>query len=184
MDLTICVATYGHPYWIDLAHERAIPSAQAQGCDVIHVHGKTLAEARNQAAEQAATPLLCFLDADDELADGYAETMVEGSADMRAPRLLQLLPDGSSQMVDVASRDIEKLNPCCIGTTVRRSMFLEAGGFPDFRAYEDWALFLRMSRRGATLEHVPATYIQHVRVNSRNVVTNPRKLMDEIRAWA
>lgn len=186
MDLTICVATFGEARWIELAHGRAMPSARAQGCPVVYVHGDSLHEARNQAAKQASTPLVCWLDADDELAPGYAEAMCAGNADMRAPALLECHPDGRTVAVDVESRDIEKLNPCAIGTAVRRTMFLEAGGFAGWPAWEDWATFLRMHRRGATLEHIGgAVYLQHVRPGSRNrTVKHPRDLHAAIRAWA
>lgn len=185
MDLTICVATFGEARWVELAHDRAMPSARAQGCPVVYVHGDTLHQARNEAARQATTPMVCWLDADDELAPGYAEAMCAGTADMRAPALLECHPDGRTVAVDVESRDIERLNPCCVGTVVRRSMALESP-WPGWPAWEDWAFYLRLHRRGAILEHIGnAVYLQHVRKNSRNrTVQRPRDLHAAIRAWA
>lgn len=184
MDLTICVATFGDREWVELAHERAIPSAQEQDCPVVYVHGDSLALARTEAMAQASTEFVCWLDADDELAPGYAEAIMAGTADMRAPALVEQFPNGNRVRVDVEGRDFERLNPCCIGTAVRRSLLTFP--WPEFRAWEDWAFFLRLYRRGASLEHIEgATYVQHVRPLSRNrSLTQARRLHEEIRAWA
>ena len=64
------------------------------------------------------------------------------------------------------------------------------GGFPGlFPRWEDWAIFLRAFRRGATIEHVPeAEYLQHWRADSmvRTVadVCDPKQLHADIREWA
>ena len=77
MDVTICVATFGDPTWQTLARTRAVPSAEAQGVPVVHVHGRTLHAARNAAVEQAQTEWVIHLDADDELTAGYVQRAVD-----------------------------------------------------------------------------------------------------------
>ena len=186
MDVTVCVATFGHRDWIDLAHGRAVPSAYAQDVPVVYRHEDTLVDARNAAVRAADTEFVIVLDADDELEAGYVRAMMAGTADIRAPRLVEVHEDGTRCEVPLAHRDIEKLNPLPISSMARRDQILAAGGFAPWPAWEDWALWLRMVRRGATFEHLPAaTLLAHVRDDSRNrTVTDPRRLMAEIKASA
>ncbi len=185
--VSIIVATFGAPHWAALAHQKAIPSALDQGCQVIIEHGPTLADARNHAAGQATGDWLVFLDADDELEPGYAASVLQGSGDLRVSPLVEI-DDGTRRPIRLERRHIEVTNPCHVGTAVRRRMFDACGGFPDLEAWEDWALFLRAWRRGATIEHLPAdraAYIAHVREGSMNRRQFDREaLHDRIRAWA
>lgn len=177
--MTVIVATYGTSDWRDLGADTAAAH------DAVHVHGRNLAHARNTAAEHCSSEWLIFLDADDDLAPGYVAGMAAASGDLRAPRLELHYPD-KVVVPDLTGRDIERTNPCCIGTAIRRSLFLSCGGFPDLPGWEDWALFLRATRRGATITHVPgAVYRQRVRPRSRNqTVPDAARLYNEIRAWA
>ena len=61
MGVTVIVATFGSSVWQQLALERAIPSAMAQGCEVIVTHERTLAEARNRGVELASGEWLVHL---------------------------------------------------------------------------------------------------------------------------
>lgn len=179
MDVTIIVATYGSNDWRDMG------AATADLFDAVHVHGRGLAHARNTAAEAATSEWLIFLDADDALAPGYVDAMAAADGDLRAPTLELYYPD-RVVTPDLTARNIERTNPCCIGTAIRRSLFLSCGGFPALPGWEDWALFLRAYRRGATITHVPAAvYRQVVRPRSRNqTVPDAARLYQEIRAWA
>ena len=178
MDVTVCVCTFGDPSWIELAVRHALPSVTASKVKV--VHGATLAQARNEAAFFADSEWLIYLDADDRLGEGYIEAMAEASGDLRAPRLF--IGDVEMPLVD---RDIEQQNPCCVGTAIRRELLLDCGGWPEFRAWEDWALFLRAVRRGAVIEHTQAVYLAAPSPYGRNsTVTDPSGLHREIRAWA
>ena len=182
MDVTVCIATFGDPAWSDLAIRTALPSAlwQAESPPVVMVHGETLAAARNAAAAQAETEWLIFLDADDQLAPGYIAAMSAASGDLRVPRL-----DLGGIEVDLTGRDIEHTNPCPVGTAIRKAMLADCGGWPEFKAWEDWALFLRASRRGAVIEHTQALYLAASNPDGRNsTVFSPRSLHKEIRAWA
>lgn len=186
MDVTVCVATFGSRHWIDLAHDRAIPSAYAQDVPVVYRHEDDLAGARNTAIRAADTEWVIVLDADDELEPGYVAAMLAGTADIRAPRLVALTPDGTRTGVPLAHRNIEQINPVPVSAMARRADILDAGGFQPWPAWEDWALWLRMVRRGATVEHIAgATLLAHVSPGSRNrLVDNPRQLHARIRASA
>ena len=192
MDITICVATCGEDWWEELAQTRAIPSAKAQGVPVVSTHYKRkgLAAARNGAIRKVKTEWLMFLDADDELAPGYVEAIASASGDLRVGSLIEVRPDGSRTRIRLERRHIERMNPCHTGTAIRADMMADVGGFPGlFPRWEDWAIFLRAFRRGATIEHVPeAEYLQHWRADSmvRTVadVCDPKQLHADIREWA
>lgn len=188
MDVTVIIATYGAGKWRRLAHERALPSALAQGCPVIIQHDPDaqLHEVRNRAAAQATSEWLVFLDADDELAPGYVEALGAASGDLRAPAVSWVTEHHATDPVTLADRDIERLNPCVIGTAIRRDLFTQVGGFADWPAWEDYALFLKAHRAGASLTHVPdAVYRVWMRPGSRNqTVEHPRRLLAQIQAAA
>lgn len=179
MDVTVVVATYGSDDW----HDRGAATAAAH--DAVHIHGPDLATARNQGAAHATSEWLVFLDADDELSDGYLDALSNADGDLRAPQLHLVYPD-RVVIPDLTSRNIERTNPCCIGTGIRRDLLLACGGFPDFPGWEDWALFLRATRRGATITHVPhAIYRALMQPGSRNqTVPDAAALYRSIRAWA
>lgn len=178
LDVTVIVATFGSEQWAQTGQ------ATAAAHDAVHVHGPDLARARNQAAAAATSEWLVYLDADDMLAPGYLTALDCGDGDLRAPRLELHYPD-RVDTPDLAGRDIEWENPCCIGTAIRRDLLLDCGGFPHFPAWEDWALFLRAVRRGATIQHTTATYRATVRPGSRNQsVVDAARLYRDIRAWA
>lgn len=183
MDVTIVVGTFGHRRWIDLAHERAIPSAVRQGVPVVFRHEDTLADARNEALRAAHTEWVVVLDADDEMDDGYVQALAAGTSDIRVPSLVEVYPDGRQVDVPLAGRDIEHANPIPVSAMARRADMLAAGGFKPWPAWEDWALWLTMVRRGATYEHIPwARLFAHVSAGSRNrSVKDPARLHAAIR---
>src|SRR5436190_22016125 len=92
VSVTVVIGTFGSEAWCELARVRAIPSAEAQGVEVVHIHGATLAAARNAGLELVESEWVVHLDADDELAPGYVEAMLAGSADVRSPMLRQIWP--------------------------------------------------------------------------------------------
>ncbi len=179
MDATIIIGVFGDiRYWLDIARANALPSARKQGCRVILSAGNTLAEARNSAVRGVETEWLIFLDADDELSDGYVESLLAGEGDLRAPAVKW--DDAEPVLLD--DRDIEQMNPCVIGTAIRTKLFMELGGFQEFSAWEDYALFLKAYRRGATITHNPAAvYVVHSHKDSRNnTVQDPGTLFNSI----
>lgn len=185
-DVSIIVATFGAG-WAGVGFERAIPSAMDQGCQVVIEHGPSLADVRNHAALSATGEWLVFLDADDWLNEGYADSILDGSADLRVSPLVEHY-NSLQRRVRLQRRHIEVLNPCHVGTAIRREMFLDLGGFPVFPAWEDWALFLHAYRGGATIEHFPSdrpAYNALVREGSMNRSAFDREALHaEISAWA
>ncbi len=177
MDVTVIVGTYGDDHWRDLG------AATAAAHEAIHVHGDTLAGARNTGAQAATTEWLVFLDADDSLSPGYCDAILAADGDLRAPALHLIYPD-KVVVPDLAGRDMNRMNACPIGTGIRRQLLLECGGFWEEPAFEDYSLFRRAWLIGAVISHVPdAVYQAHVRAGSRNnSVDDPAALVKSIKA--
>lgn len=178
MDVTVVVATFGDTAWKDLAAQRAVPSARAEGIPVLAVHADTLHDARNCGLGRVDSEWVCFLDADDELEPGYFAAMAAGEADVRAPSV-RYLRDGrhaAPRMPQVAGHHhictadcLQYGNWLVIGSLVRADMARQVGGFADFPWSEDWDLWVKCWHAGATFEQVPtAVYRAHVRADSRN----------------
>lgn len=178
--ISVIIGTYGDiGHWSELAR-RAVRSAQAQTFEpegIYYNHGLSLHEARNEAAERAAGEWLCFLDADDELHPDYLRHMTVAieSSSMGWDLLLQPatlgVVNGREDPVScvIPKKPLLDGNYMVIGTVVRRSSFLYAGGFRDFPCYEDWDLWIRMALNGARHVAVPlAVYRVHVSQGSRN----------------
>lgn len=166
-----------------------------------HLEEATLAEARNQLAGEARGDWLCFLDGDDELGHGYLRAMrtrlkdhedgqLEGwgpgflrrsGLSLLSPALQYVEKHGRVLPAALPNRQapIHDLNHCVIGTLVPRDLFLEVGGFRELAALEDWELWLRCIRAGATIVDVPdAVYRAHMRDGSRNL---DQSLYEQIR---
>lgn len=177
MTVSIIIGTYGSSEWIQLAQERAIPSAEAQGVEVVHAHAETLSEARNQGVLQTSGNWLIFLDADDELAPGYVEAILRGSADLRSPAIQYIYPDRIEEPKLLAPKNLRRGNYLPIGTAIHREMFWKAGGFLEYPAWEDWDLVVRCFLRGATIEQLPeAVYRAYWSPNGRNNLTQQQAL--------
>jgi glycosyltransferase involved in cell wall biosynthesis len=178
VDVTVCIGTYGGTEWVELA-QRAIASARAEGVPVIHVHGETLASARNGALQDVATEWVVVLDADDELEPGYFNALEAGSADVRAPAV-RYVSEAGTQREPYVPRVAGHRHACTadclpsgnwlvIGSAMRTAGARDVGGFHEWPVYEDWDLFLRLHRAGSTFEALPdAVYRAHVRPGSRN----------------
>lgn len=178
MDVTVAIATFGDDSWIDLALSRARPSVE--DVPVVMTHGASLHEARNEALALVESEWVVFLDADDEIEPGYFRAMETGTADLRAPAVRYVRPgrEFAPQVPRVAGHRHECDAQCVasgagnwlvIGTAARTEQVLAAGGFRDWPVFEDYDLWLRMVRAGATVEAIPeAVYRAHVRPESRN----------------
>jgi glycosyltransferase involved in cell wall biosynthesis len=176
--ISCIVATYGRQIWPNMAAERAIPSTLGQGfLEVIDSHQPdgTLAQARNMGASMATGEWLLFLDADDELAQGFGEEMILATTHTK-PRPALFTP--AVQYVRGKQRpkptiwprmDFKVGNWCVIGTLIERKLFHELGGFREYGLYEDYALWAMASVAGAEVFEVPeAIYIAHFQTRSRN----------------
>lgn len=185
MNVSILIGTFGSDDWRDLAYSYAYPTAAREPAEEVlidHEPDGTIASARNRIAVRAVGDWLCFLDADDELCPGYLaamETADDISSYLRDPLLLA--PALCEAFVDMRPKipnrgGWPKVNECCIGTLIPRSLFLEIGGFREttddgtpLTLYEDFDLFLRACDAGARIVHVPdATYCAQTRSGGRN----------------
>lgn len=179
MDVTIVIASHGEQTWLNLGTQRAARCAFQLGVPVIYVHGLTLHGARNAGLAQVETEHVVFLDADDELAPGYIDAMATGSADIRAPAVSYITPNGRARAPYVprvaghthacTGECLAQGNFIVIGACVRTRVLSDVGGFEAWPMYEDWAIFARCWVAGATVETIPeAVYRAHVRPDSRN----------------
>lgn len=189
--VSVLICTFGADSWRKLAVTRALPSAQRQGAvEVVAYHSPdgTLAQCRNAAGAAATGELLCFLDADDELAPGYVSAMRDAATESGTEALyypaVQYCRHGYWDEPALLGNGLPliDLNRAVIGSLVPRDLFLKLGGFGEEPIYEDWALWLRCS------EHVPlvpveaAVYRVNVKRRTRN--ENPklgREWYDRIR---
>lgn len=175
MKITVVIATHGDSRWEELAWSRAYPSTVGQGAHqvlVMHMPEGTLALARTAAATQATGDWLCFLDADDELEDGYLSAMQDEAQgwSLLAPAVRYVWPNGSMGEAEIPSKGRwPDLNECVIGTLLERDMFLTVGGFRELPSLEDYDLWLRCAKVGARIVHVPeAVYRAYRHAGSRN----------------
>ena len=196
MDLTVCVATYGDPSWIDLAETRAIPSALQTGAAVAHYHHiDSLHAARTQLLNAVATPWVCFLDADDELEPGYVARMAEAPTDIRVPAVRYVvdteqrttgahIPRVAGHRHDCTGACLPLGNWIVIGAVVRTEL-AQTVGWREWACYEDWDFWLRCWQAGATVARVPmAVYRAHVRADSRNRAGTPEQRLETHRLIA
>jgi cellulose synthase/poly-beta-1,6-N-acetylglucosamine synthase-like glycosyltransferase len=172
-----------------------VPSAEALGVPVIHTHGGTLRDSRNGALALVNTEWVIFLDADDELEEGYIEAMAAGTADVRVPAVRYVAAAATStraRMPMVAGHRHACTGDCLafgnwivIGAAVRTDLVRKVGGWRDFPWSEDYDLWARCWLAGATFEPVPtAVYRAYVRRDSRNRAPDPGAKLAAHRAIA
>lgn len=189
MEATIVIGVFGDDYWMDLATKVALPSIHAQTVRPhaisISYHETSLSEARNFGAERAETEWLCFVDADDALDSRYIEHMLAAEGDIRRPSTIGFYEDGTedSEPVLIPRANLKERNYIVIGSFVRREQFLKVGGFRNLPVLEDWDLWIRCVRDGATVTDVPeAIYRVGVHPDSRNQNTQlHHKVYNDIR---
>ncbi len=165
MKISVCVATYGDQSWMNLAATRAFPSALAQGAHEVigeHYPDGTVASSRNALVEQATGTHIVVLDADDELAPGYIAAMeaaIERDPDpltLFTPAVQIVRGGRNAAPTFFKVVPLRQANWLVIGTLVHRDLFWEVGGFDNHKhGYEDWALWSKCSRAGATVVKVP-----------------------------
>ena len=169
----IAIGTYGDTkVWNPLA-DRAVMSVHKQTyeCAYEHVHGDSLADARNRAADRLIArgcDWLVFLDADDELHYRFTYHM-----HMRARELVGVYPvyrPSTQCVVDgvaeppylLPEKPILQQNFMPIGCMHRVSMFTTIGGFDEWPVLEDWAYWIKAAIVGATfLGATGAVYRAH-----------------------
>lgn len=183
LDLTVICGTCGDQSWIDLANQRAIPSGHRLNVPVVHAHGENVADGRNQALAQVETEWVVCCDADDELELGFDRGAAQGSADVRGPRVRccregrsiaggLFMPRCAGHRHDCSRECLPYGNWLVVGSVARTELLQKVGGWESWvDIYEDWHLWLKCYREGASFEAIPhAIYRQHLRQNSRNHV--------------
>lgn len=200
-NIAVCVGTFGdRSQWEPLVHQRALASVDRQTmqpCRFAHHHANSLHDARNSAARGSERHLvadaewLCFLDADDELDDGYIAAMHTAARDLEGDWLLQpatlgVHPDGREEPPAlIPPKHLLDGNYLVISTLIRRNQFDRLGGFADWPIYEDWDLWLRAWLDGAQTMPVPDAVLRiHVNPNGRNMASRAlqTKVYNEIRS--
>lgn len=182
MEVTTIVTTWGSQSWAKLGEATAV----LHQAHFYHLGSDRFSagEVRNRAVDNFDPKgWICFLDADDELAPGYFDTMPDVPvADLIVPAL-QIIRGGIAERPKLLNRrNIMKSNPCPIGTVIHRSTFDAVGRFWDERAWEDWSLFRRVVLAGGRLHfHEPAIYRAHLSPTGRNsTVADPSGLHADI----
>lgn len=171
----IVIGTYGSEEW----HHKGAQLGRKlrdEGEHCVHVHGDTLAEARNVGALWLASDLVVFLDADDDLAPGYTYAM--SHAEVPPHCILQPATRGRvGGILDdfpllIPRTDLYRRNYLVIGSAVNRLDFIAVGGFRDLPVLEDWDCWIRLVIGGAVVRQVPeAVYIVNVSPHGRNTQT-------------
>jgi peptidoglycan/xylan/chitin deacetylase (PgdA/CDA1 family)/SAM-dependent methyltransferase len=125
--------------------------------------------ARNNGLLHARAERVLFLDADDWLAPDYFEQMLAAvaenpEADVIYCGYIRVSDDGWEHPMafswNVASAPFETFgNHCAVAVhsvLLRREVIIRAGGFdPNLKTSEDWDLWLRIARTGASFVPVP-----------------------------
>jgi cellulose synthase/poly-beta-1,6-N-acetylglucosamine synthase-like glycosyltransferase len=175
MSITVVIASFGDDIWREYA-KRAIASAKSQA-PVIHVHGESLAGARNDALEQVETEFVVHLDADDVLLPGYVNAMLRATADVRVPMVRNMHNNYRRPYMLTVHGHQHQCGPGCllqgnyivVGAAARTELVRSVGGWWDEPIYEDWSMWLRCQQAGASFEYVTrAVYGFHKRPDSRN----------------
>lgn len=174
----VVIGTFGSDEWDDRGAQLA-RRIRVDGTNCVHCHADTLAEARNYGALMLTSHFVVFLDADDDLALGYAEAMSDAVTEDLNHVILQPATRGRVDgILDdfpllIPHADLYRRNYLVIGSAVNRWDFLAANGFRDLPVLEDWDLFCRLVINGATVKSVPeAVYIVNVHMGSRNSNTD------------
>ena len=165
----IIIPTFGDISWKQTAEKRAIPSAFRQngGTIVTPSHADTLSAARNDPGLASEADYLVFLDADDQLEDGYVEsaalTIAATDADVVVPYVQKVESDGTAtqppKLLDPQSWAHGAL--CVVGSPIRTELFKRLGGFREMPMYEDWDLFWTCHQRGALFVESPNTIYRY-----------------------
>jgi GT2 family glycosyltransferase len=176
--ISVVIATYGEWHWAELARTRAMGSVEDYDAILTkHYPDGTRASSLNDTASRSECDWLLFLDADDELAPGYIAAMRKAieqnrkDADLLFTPATQWIRKGTPAPPGFQTEvPLERGNWLVIGTLIQRDLFWEIGGFHEHpHGLEDWNLWARAVRAGATIVKVPdAVYIAHVNPQSKH----------------
>jgi Glycosyl transferase family 2 len=170
MDITVCVSTIP-PRAGQLT--RALASVVAQTlqphCIVVEYdHGREgAASVKNRALAKVDTPLVAFLDDDDEFLPHHLKALRDCMVDEHAHLVysVPVVPQAPAYTRDPAHHYWVPFDPAplrresFIQTTVlvRTSVIRDGGGFwkPEGSPYDDWGMALGVLSVGGTIVHLP-----------------------------
>ena len=136
------------------------------------------AAARNEALRHAVAPLVAYLDCDDEYRPEYldqvarvadrGDVLVFGYDLVRDDETGHGLPAGSWDSTLHQDALFTRNVATPLGIAHRRDLFARVGGFDEsIRFEEDWDLWKRFARAGATFSYVPfKSGVYHIREGS------------------
>lgn len=206
MSISVIVATYGDSSWIDIANDRAYPSLIGQGAaSVIFNHDDegNVASSRNAAAASASGEWILTVDADDQLAPGFIGAMERaleqegtGGGRLLLTPAVSIVRPGRTPSPPTFFKEVplRDANWLVVGTLIHKDLFWEVGGFDDYpHGLEDWALWSKCVRVGATVVKVPgAVYRYWANPNSmhrqgfrdkKTHAANHARVAAELDAW-
>ena len=179
--ISVEIPSYGDAEWLHLSRDRAYPSVLIQDkCEVVmhHEQDGTRASSLNNGANRTTGEWIVFLDADDEFAPGYVGAMrraleqntSDGTRVLFTPAVQQIRRGRPRKPFFFPECDFTTGNWIVIGTMINRAFFTELGGFRDHpHGLEDWNMWARAVRAGATVRKVPdAVYRAHVNPKSKH----------------
>ncbi|WP_070156341.1 glycosyltransferase family 2 protein [Sphingobium phenoxybenzoativorans] len=207
--IAVVITAYNHAHFLSAAIEsvlaQSVPASELLIIDdgsnddpaavvakypqarIIRQHNQGLPAARNRGMQETSSPLLLFLDADDQLESKTLEIsseMLKSCPDAAFSYGAYVLAYEGKPKVPVRFRALSGSvfssflleNPIGMHGTVmyRRDRLEEAGGFRhDMKACEDYELYLRLTQKYPVIStsQVLAQYWQHDENMSRNPVT-------------
>lgn len=183
-DVTVLIPVQRHARkdWLN----EAIASVGKQAKVLVLENDGELATALNNGLTAAGTEFVFRLDYDDLIADNTLELLREAAwdADVVYSKMILVSEDlkalGEHTADDFCPRRLEVHNYIQGCSLIRRETALKVGGYRHLDALEDWDLWVRMSRAGATFKPCPeALYFYRQVAESRNKMT-PEKA-DELK---
>lgn len=209
IDATICIPTFGTKYWRDLGTtclSKVAATVKGAGnvwCEHFDPDEDdcSIAGIRNYMLKNVDTEYVIFLDADDTLHPDFLTEISKSNADMIVPAVRyhhnRSVSAATIPMVGYCMTTnrhpgrfcgpdcLDYGNYAVIGTAARVSALQAVGGFHDWTMYEDWDLWLRVAKNGASFENVPsAIYEATFNETSRNRAPSQAVKLETHRAIA
>ena len=161
------------------------PCANGYATSILLPRNVGVARARDVGVKMSTGSLLLFVDADDKLAPDYIEQMGKTivAFDVAYPNVLLFGEIDRNQLIespaDLKPEDLlGKTNHVLVTSMMRKSMYLDLGGFKDMPVFEDWDFWIRAMCKGYTFGKANTLLYYRQNLESRNSVS--RDLKSEI----